>query len=370
MKQKKKKGINIKKTNFLKTSTRSSKKLFIIIGFLFISLFIIVIFSSQPQRLLGNAAQPVISPIVPTFGTIGDCGFNHDCPSGTEPTGGQQITIRSGKNEVSTTKLNTSSSKASNPCISINSIRSTAITKNSNSSTNQGLVQIILQFFQLLLQLLQQLLGGGNVTNPTPVATQQPTPVVQPSTALTPTAVPCSPTNSPQPTTPINSNSSGTRGWAKIENNTLVSDQGTLLRGATLWFIPYASSEYDWATSTSAWSYFTQYHLNTVRLAVDYGPVTSAVPSTLTMAQVENELDTAIAKATANHMYAVIDLHWDAGAHDQSSAVTFWTTIAARYKNDTNVIYELLNEPVAWSPKNYTAQDLSDEEQQIGRAHV
>jgi Cellulase (glycosyl hydrolase family 5) len=153
----------------------------------------------------------------------------------------------------------------------------------------------------------------------------------------------------------------GTRGWARVKNGTLMSDEDTLLRGATLWFVPVAAGQYEWATSSAPWPYFAEYHLNTVRLAVVYGPRTdSADPLSLSAAL--SDLDTAVREATAHHLYAVIDLHWGAGAHDEPSAITFWKTVAARYKNDTNVIYEVLNEPVAWNPKDYNSQDIADEE--------
>jgi hypothetical protein len=191
--------------------------------------------------------------------------------------------------------------------------------------------------------------------------------------------------------------SSGARGRPTIVNNTLVSDQGTLLRGGTLWLVPEDPSQYNWAVSTptdpdqddctsnpcgNPWPIFTQYHLNTVRLATEYGPVSSAagvsaplcLPESSSSCPASNNaltiLESEVAQATANHMYAVIDLHWDSGAYDLPSAKIFWTAVANQFKNNTNVIFELLNEPVAWNPDNYTAQNIQDQETLYNIVHT
>jgi hypothetical protein len=76
-------------------------------------------------------------------------------------------------------------------------------------------------------------------------------------------------------------------------------------------------------------------------------------------------LDTAIAKANARGMYAIIDLHWNdvngqapCDAHctsgqqpmPDSGSVAFWRSVAARYANQPGVIFDLFNEPhgVTW----------------------
>jgi len=170
------------------------------------------------------------------------------------------------------------------------------------------------------------------------------------------------------------STSTGTRGWAKIENGTLESDQNTLLRGGTLWDVPFVQPQYDYATSQGGynpWPVFGQYKLNAVRLAVEYGtPQTgtaktnpnysnecapwSASAPVLSLSQAMSVLTSQVAEAVANHMYAIIDLHCTSGGHDMTTAPTFWTDVAKQFGNNSNVIFELLNEPVAWEPVNYT----------------
>lgn len=68
-------------------------------------------------------------------------------------------------------------------------------------------------------------------------------------------------------------------------------------------------------------------------------------------------VQTAVQNAEANHMVAILDLHWsDQGnLKDQTgpeqqcmpdqNSVTFWQQVAKQYKNDPNVWFELYNEP-------------------------
>lgn len=72
-------------------------------------------------------------------------------------------------------------------------------------------------------------------------------------------------------------------------------------------------------------------------------------------------IDQQVAWIKQAGMYVIIDLHWSdtgnlglAGAQQlmaDSNSVTFWSQVAARYKNDPSVLFELYNEPhdVAWS---------------------
>ena len=181
-------------------------------------------------------------------------------------------------------------------------------------------------------------------------------------------------------TKPDGSTSTGARGRPTVVNNTLVSDQGTLLRGSALWFVPEDPSQYNWAVSTSdnpdqddcttkscgnPWPIFGQYHLNTVRLAVEYGPKAGN-----DLTKTEADIASAVAQATAHGMYAVIDLHWSSGEYDLPSAKTFWSAIAPLYKDNTNVIFELLNEPVSWRPMDYTTQNVQDEETLYNIVHT
>jgi Cellulase (glycosyl hydrolase family 5) len=80
-------------------------------------------------------------------------------------------------------------------------------------------------------------------------------------------------------------------------------------------------------------------------------------------------LDTMIAAANAAGIYVVIDLQWAmpgrifstsqyAGAPNYDNSPSFWASVAARYKNNPSVIFDLFNEPFSMnqtpsSPSNW-----------------
>jgi endoglucanase len=61
-------------------------------------------------------------------------------------------------------------------------------------------------------------------------------------------------------------------------------------------------------------------------------------------------LKPAIDYATSKNMYAIIDLHQiddtNSANNSGAAATSFWTDIAPQFKDYTNVIYELYNEPI------------------------
>ncbi len=64
---------------------------------------------------------------------------------------------------------------------------------------------------------------------------------------------------------------------------------------------------------------------------------------------------TSVAAATAAGFYVILDLHWTAPGNacpmaqnpmaDADHSIEFWTSIATRFKGNSNVIFELFNEP-------------------------
>ena len=95
--------------------------------------------------------------------------------------------------------------------------------------------------------------------------------------------------------------------------------------------------------------------INAVRLAMyteEYGGYTTGSSFASTAKQ---KVITGVKNATDLGLYAVIDWHilkdGDPRTH-QSEAVAFFTEMAKKYKNQTNIIYEICNEPnggVTWS---------------------
>jgi len=64
---------------------------------------------------------------------------------------------------------------------------------------------------------------------------------------------------------------------------------------------------------------------------------------------IEGILDKYVSNAARTGMYVIIDEHSADGVGsfptDWNQTATFWSAVAPRYANDTNVIYELKNEP-------------------------
>jgi hypothetical protein len=100
--------------------------------------------------------------------------------------------------------------------------------------------------------------------------------------------------------------------------------------------------------------------VNTVRFALNQG---YWLPGTTNyVASYKNRIDVVIGTYEARGFDVILDLHWNASppAGSNSSgqqngpdarSVTFWSEIAAAYKNDGHVLFELYNEP----------HDLSDD---------
>ena len=95
--------------------------------------------------------------------------------------------------------------------------------------------------------------------------------------------------------------------------------------------------------------------VNTIRLAMyteEWGGYTTG---TEYAAQAKQKVITGVDNATKLGMYAVIDWHILSDgnpAKHQAQAVSFFTEMAKKYKNNENVIYEICNEPnggVTWS---------------------
>src|SRR5581483_9290477 len=118
MRQKKKeigsvKKKSVKRAKLVKSQKKLSKNVLFGIVIIFISLFVIVAFSSHQQILRGNAAQTAVSPVVPTFVPLGDCTSNQNCPTGSG-SGGEQTIV--GQPASSTTPP-TAISPTSNPAV-------------------------------------------------------------------------------------------------------------------------------------------------------------------------------------------------------------------------------------------------------------
>lgn len=78
-------------------------------------------------------------------------------------------------------------------------------------------------------------------------------------------------------------------------------------------------------------------------------------PSPLTMAGYRQEIENYVAALNAHGLYAILDLHWTAPGEkvalaqqpmaDEDHSVAFWQSVAATFKSNPAVVFDLFNEP-------------------------
>ncbi|NLM96334.1 MAG: glycoside hydrolase family 5 protein [Halanaerobiaceae bacterium] len=153
----------------------------------------------------------------------------------------------------------------------------------------------------------------------------------------------------------------------RIENNTLVGPDGCRLRGGTLWLYGWMKSKTKWVLSDTPWNAMHENRLNAVRIACAYRPEKE---DNYSLDEYEELLDQIIDRAESMGITVVIDYHPEPGKYYKKDpeafeiikrhARNFWTRIASRYKDRTNVVFELVNEPVFDGPNDYTGELLKD----------
>jgi endoglucanase len=136
---------------------------------------------------------------------------------------------------------------------------------------------------------------------------------------------------------------------------TFVADNGHNLRG------PYTSTE--WTTATSYANIVAMKNLgfNTIHLyAESFDPAYVVTSGTVTAGTAPGynmaEVDKIVAESGSAGMYLVMTIGNGAynGNHNAQWAHDFWALYAPRYANQTHVIYEIHNEPMAWGPSYLT----------------
>lgn len=137
------------------------------------------------------------------------------------------------------------------------------------------------------------------------------------------------------------------RGRVHVVNNVVLTDRNTVLRGATMCISCGATD----AVYTKA---VRNLGINVIRLGVK----TKAIGRTIE--QQLPGIDKAVNLASQNSMYVMINNSVDPGHYDLPSLTAFWRAVAGRYKDRTNVFYEMTSEPVPWFPKDYTTQNIAD----------
>jgi len=132
-----------------------------------------------------------------------------------------------------------------------------------------------------------------------------------------------------------------TRGRVKITNNTLVTDKGSLIRGARvsldIWDETPIQAEVDTMKNSRG--------LNAFHIYAEYPG--SNKPAGYNSAKVDKVVD----MADKSDLYVVLTIGSGGGngTFNGSFVTAFWDYYAPRYKDKTHVIYEICNEPQAWS---------------------
>jgi endoglucanase len=242
--------------------------------------------------------------------------------------------------------------------------RDMALVKSVNVSVTDGTLNI--SFTQKVqLPMINGIEVLAEEAPPTPTPTPKPTPTPSPTPILiatpTPTASPV-PTTSNCPRGRVKVVRNGNLNWATGQydpngpGRTVVSDQGTLLRAYNAWFyFDGGSSRARWTKDRNSWRVARQNGLNAVRLAVNHYNLG------ITWDQFVVHMDNFVNWAQEERIYLLITYTPNQpGTYNFARAKFFWERIAPRYKDRTHVLYEINNEPVAWTPAKYTDQTIKD----------
>jgi hypothetical protein len=159
---------------------------------------------------------------------------------------------------------------------------------------------------------------------------------------------PVSPPGSPPPPP----SSSTVRGRPRIQGNTIVTDQGTRMRGATMAVSKAGTAAGDFAQDINNWKLLRDKKLNVVR--VDAGTAQFG----MTINEVIAGYDLLISHAAATNMYIIVmDSSQFDPAYNLAELQEFWSIAAPRWKDFTHVIFETTNEP-AWDYGTNVIDDL------------
>lgn len=145
--------------------------------------------------------------------------------------------------------------------------------------------------------------------------------------------------------------------------NVILTDRGTLLRGVSLAWDggdPYGSLPGNIPSSAQLRRLATDFGLNTVHLYLEGN--SSQNPNDVGVNLVDAD---AFVEATADaglYLIITIGCNGENGTiHSRGFARDFWALYAPRYRDQTHVIYEAHNEPVAYTPNQWTMQDWHDQ---------
>lgn len=144
---------------------------------------------------------------------------------------------------------------------------------------------------------------------------------------------------------------------------TVVTDQGTRLRGTAFWAISAHAWAIRYARDFESWQRIPAKGFNSVRLALNnWDPDKFKDPFPFTDAEWTAQIDQWVDWGEQLGIYVILD-HHEVGEHSQAHLRAFWGWAAARYRDRPHVLYEIANEPVGWHVSDYTAQDIADQQE-------
>ncbi len=139
----------------------------------------------------------------------------------------------------------------------------------------------------------------------------------------------------------------------------ILSDQGTLLRGVSLAWDggdPFGSLAKSIPTDDQLRRLTTEFGLNTVHLYLEGNSSGNPNPAGSNLVDAD-----AFVEATADaglYLIVTIGCNGENGSiHDLQFAKDFWSIYADRYRDQTHVVFEVHNEPVAYTPNQWTLAD-------------
>jgi MYXO-CTERM domain-containing protein len=139
----------------------------------------------------------------------------------------------------------------------------------------------------------------------------------------------------------FSSDAFATRGRPKIANNTIVTDTGSLIRGARVSLDIWDETP----TQTDVDTMKNSRGLNAFHIYAEYPGANKAAGYNVT------KVDKVVDMADKSDLYVVLTIGSGGanGSFTGSYVTAFWAFYAPRYKDRTHVIYEVVNEPQAWS---------------------
>lgn len=147
---------------------------------------------------------------------------------------------------------------------------------------------------------------------------------------------------------PADLGAGGQRGRPKFNpaHTTFVADNGQPLRG------PYTSTEWTGATSYDQIANMKALGFNAVHLYGESFDPNYPTNGSTAPGYAANDIDSIVQSTRDLGLYLVITIGNGAanGNYNRAYITNFWNLYSARYANETHVLFEVQNEPVAWGP--------------------